>query len=287
MDSINITKSILSISTPGTHLVPGDDALAHNVTTYVNDFAANLKKTMPDHFGFWASLPLPDVNGTIAEINRAFDELNADGVAVLTNHHGIYLGDPRFDAVFDELNKRSAHVFIHPTTPYMYRNNSDPVIAAPLPQYPRSMFEFFFDSARAVINLFLTGTVERCPNITFQIAHMGGALPPMIRRFAEVPSLLGLKTAAVSPELVDELFMKQFYFDAAGWPYPEQIEGLLEHVTADRLLYGSDYCFTNAHAVQELSAEEDKYLPLIFPNELDREKLCKLNAMKLLEMGHT
>jgi predicted TIM-barrel fold metal-dependent hydrolase len=283
MSATNTTKSILSITSPGTHLVPGDDILARNLTAYCNDFAHTLKRTRPEQFGFFASLPLPDVDGSLKEIARAFDELNADGVAILTNHHGHYLGDPKFDVVFDELNRRKAIVFIHPTTPVMLVNGSIPTAATPLPAYPRPMFEFMFESARAIINLFLTGTVTRCPRITFLVAHMGGAFPPIIRRFAEVPSLLGLQTdSRVSPEWVTERLNEQFYFDTAGWPFPEQIQGLLEYVTVDRMLYGSDYCFTPGPAAQSLSADHDKYLPKVFADESDREKLCNGNARNLL-----
>src|SRR5689334_2452781 len=107
MRQANITKSILSITSPGTHLVPGDDALARNITRRCNEFAADLKRRHPDKFGFWASLPLPDVEGSLAEIEYALDTLNADGVAVLTNAHGVYLGDKILDPIFEALNYRN------------------------------------------------------------------------------------------------------------------------------------------------------------------------------------
>jgi predicted TIM-barrel fold metal-dependent hydrolase len=279
MKSINVTKSILSVSSPGTHLKAGDDKLAREVTKYVNDYAADLKKEKPEQFGFFASLPLVDVEGCLEEIPRALDELNADGFVVETNFHGYYLGDKKFDRIFDELNRRKAVVFMHPTTPCLKNGTA----ATPLPDFPRPMFEFLFDTARAVINLFLSGTVSRCPNITFLIPHVGGTFPPLINRFAGVGAALSLPgiDPQVNATFVKERLNKQFFFDTAGWAFPEQIKGLLEYVTVDRMLYGSDFPFTPLPAVVGLSQMHDKYLPEVFPAEADREKLCSKNALTI------
>ncbi|EXJ79839.1 hypothetical protein A1O3_08124 [Capronia epimyces CBS 606.96] len=281
MKTVNVTKSVLSISSPGTHLKAGDNALARKVTRYVNEFGADLKRRRPDQFGFFASLPLADVQGCLEEIPYALDELNADGFVVLTNFHGSYLGHKDFDPIFDELNRRKAIVFMHPTTPCLPHGGA---AATPLADFPRPMFEFLFDTARAVINLFLSGTVGRCPNITFLVPHVGGAFPPLINRFASVGPALNLPglDPKVTPTWVKERLNQQFYFDTAGWALPEQIKGLLQYVTVDRMLYGSDFPFTPLQTVAPLSLEHDQYLPEVFPDQEEREKLCSKNALKLL-----
>ena len=106
-------------------------------------------------FGGFASLPLPDVDGALEEITYAFDTLKLDGVVVLTNFNGVYLGDQRLDPVFDELNRRGAVIFIHPTSPICWQQSAL--------GYPRPMIEFTFDSTRAVVNLIFSGTLARCP----------------------------------------------------------------------------------------------------------------------------
>ena len=169
MDRSNIRKSILSISTPGTHLVAGDDKLAARVTRECNRFAAELKQRMPDRFGYFASLPIPDVQTCLTEIEVCLDE-GCDGFVMLTNGHSIYPGDTILDPIFDELNRRQATLFFHPTTPLCPCSpepdaaGGKPVKATPLAhKYPNPMMEFFFDTARMVTNLFLSGTVKRCP----------------------------------------------------------------------------------------------------------------------------
>ena len=281
MDSLNISKSILSITSPGTHLVVGNDELGRQITRDCNVYAADLKKRKPSRFGFFASTPLPDVQGALAEIKYAFDELKADGVALKTNHHGTYLGHRDFEPVFEELNRRKAIIFIHPTTPCMANGQA----ATPLTDYPRPMFEFLFDTARAVINLFLSGTIGRCPNITFIVPHVGGTLPPLINRFSTIPSLLGLSNTdqQVNPAWVRERLNSQFYFDTAGWALPEQIKGLLPFVTVDRILYGTDFPYTPLTGVVALSEDHDRYLSEEFLEEDKQKALCSTNAIRLLK----
>ncbi|KAK5945400.1 hypothetical protein PMZ80_002605 [Knufia obscura] len=286
--SLNVTKSILSITSPGTHLIPGQDAQARTLTRRVNEYASDLKRRRPSQFGFFASLPLPDVEGSLAEIAYASDTLNADGFTLMTNHHGLYPGDKNFDPVFDELNRRKAIVFIHPTTPCTAHHDGSAAHAAPLEHtYPRPMFEFFFDTARAYIHLFLSGTISRCPDITFVVTHAAGALPPLITRFATAPALLKLPgiDLSVTPEYVKErLNSEQFFFDTAGWVFPDQIRGLLAYLKdsekGKRIVYGSDYPWTPFAGVKALSEAHDTHLSSFFPGE--EESVAEGNAKRLL-----
>src|SRR5262245_18864357 len=105
MDARAVETAILSVSTPGVHL--GDDAEARAVARDVNAFAADVVRSHPGRFGFFATLCLPDVRGSLAELERAFDTLHADGVVLLANSRGVYLGDKQFDPLFAELQARA------------------------------------------------------------------------------------------------------------------------------------------------------------------------------------
>src|SRR5688572_11376290 len=98
MDERNVGTAILSVSTPGVHL--GDDTEARALARDVNEYAAAMVRSHPGRFGFFATLCLPDVRGSLVELEHAFDRLGADGVVLLGNSRGIYLGDPAFDALF-------------------------------------------------------------------------------------------------------------------------------------------------------------------------------------------
>lgn len=185
-----------------------------------------------------------------------------------------------------ELNKRHAKVFIHPTTPCTVQGHPDhdhmkPVAATPLTQFPNPVFEFLFDTARAIINLFVSETVSRYPNITFIIPLAGGALLPLIERFTSFGRLTGAHQSLTS-QAIKDMFSEQFYFDLAGFPFPDQVKELLLYVTKDRLLYGSDYPFTPEPAVLGLADVMTKEMKEIWVDERERELVLSGNARRLL-----
>lgn len=294
MDGLGISKSILSITSPGTSLtscnISQPNHAARQLTRATNEFAADLKHRHPSRFGFWASMPLPDVEGSLLELSFALDELNADGVVLLTNHQGYYLGDRNLEPFFAELDRRGATVFVHPTAPCMLTSSHTGgcTNAAPLPQYPFPTFEFFFDTARAIINLFYTGTVFLYPNITYIFSHCGGALPPLVERFSTVPSVLPspLYDSGVTPERVKPaLASDQFYFDLAGWSFPDQLKMLLPYVSARQLLYGSDFPYTPLQGVVRLNKAVRERVEEMFPWGKEREMVFGGNAKRLLGKG--
>ncbi|WPG99421.1 Hypothetical protein R9X50_00223500 [Acrodontium crateriforme] len=273
MDEIGISKAIVSISSPGTHLVAGEDDKAAQLARYCNSYASQeLKKKYPARFGYFASLPLPNITSSLKEIELGADE-GCDGFVVMSNSHGVYIGDKRFDAVFDELNHQKAILFIHPTTPKCpcSGNAGDgSTDATPLAgTYANPMLEFFFDTARVVTNLFLSGTVKRCPDIKFVIPHLGGCMPPLLSRFTGFSGIVPGAWEAVSQDEAEEAFARQFWFDLAGFPFPSQIKGLMDGagVKTDRIVYGTDYCFTPAPLAKNMALRMDEGMKGMFNDD--------------------
>ncbi|KAL4995192.1 hypothetical protein BDV10DRAFT_188308 [Aspergillus recurvatus] len=287
-DAMNITKSYLSISSPGVHLVAGNDQLARDIARQVNIAGAEVKKAYPDRFGLWVSLPLPDIDGSLEELAYGMDHLDADGVVLMTNVDGYYLGHERYERLWAELDRRAAVIFIHPTTGCISETTADNPVgvcarpAAPLPQYPSPIFEFFFDTTRAIINLFYSGAISRYPNIKYVVAHAGACLPPLIERFATFGSLAAADPS-VSPGFVKERLRRQFYFDLAGLPFPDQLHGLLPFVGSEQILYGSDYPFTNAQLVQHLGDIMEQYMPEVFKTDEERKMVFSQNAERVFQ----
>ncbi len=281
MGKANITKSILSITSPGTNLDASDLQQGRTLARQCNEFAADLKRRHPDKFGFWASLPLPDVEGSLVEMEYAFDVLDADGIAVLTNSHGVYLGNALLDPIFEALNKRGAKVFIHPTSPCLLQSDGTARVATPLPDFPAPMFEFFFDTSRAIINMFVSGTVSKSPCITVLVCHAGGALTPLVARFTEFATSVLARPVQVDKESVIKALQSQFFFDIAGFVFPEQIQGLLCYVDASRITYGSDYPYTPEAGALKLCNVADEHLPVVFPDPEHQHLVWKGNALNL------
>jgi len=247
MEGLNIRTAMLSISSPGVHF--GDDAAARKLAREVNEAGAKAASDHPGRFGLFAALPLPDIDGALTEATYALDTLKADGVAVETNHHGVYMGDRRLDPLFAELNRRRAVVFMHPTSP------TCPCCQTLSLGYPQPMIEFMFETTRAVTNLLLTGTLDRFPHVRLIVPHAGAAVPVLADR------VVGLSPALNLPEPVeaDRFFatLRRFYYDLAGYPLPRLAPALLQIADPRRIFYGSDWPFTPLPIVTRLAGEID------------------------------
>jgi len=224
MDRLDIATSMLSISSPGVHFAP-------DLARAVNEEGRRVVVDHPGRFGLLASLPLPDVDAAVAEIAYCCDRLDADGFALLTNVGGTYLGDPTWDPVFAELNRRRARVFLHPTSPPCWEHTSF--------GRPRPMLEFLFDTTRAVVDMVLNGTVARHPDIEVIVPHAGATLAMIADRVSAFSLML-----QVDPIVDVQRDLASLHFDLAGFPIPRQLDALLTITTLEHLHYGSDYPFT-------------------------------------------
>jgi predicted TIM-barrel fold metal-dependent hydrolase len=232
MDANGIACSVLSISTPGTHF--GDDAAARDLARRCNEYSAELVSRHPTRFGFFATVPLPDVDGALAEVRYAFDELGADGVVLLSsNHDGSYLGDPRFEELMSELDRRDAVVFIHPAEPSFFER-----VPVAIPAFA---MEFTFDTTRAAFNLVYTGTTERYPNVRYILSHAGGTVPYLVARF-DLLWFTDDDLAARAPK-GGSSYLREMYYDTALSANPHALSSLSQLVGADHVLFGSDYPF--------------------------------------------
>lgn len=229
MDRLGIATSLLSISSPGVHLA--GEAEARDLARAVNDEGRRAVVDHPGRFALFGSLPLPEVDAAMAEIEYCCERLDVAGFVLLTNIGGTYLGDPSFAPIFRELDRRNAKVFIHPTSPPCWERTSL--------GRPRPMIEFLFDTTRAVIDLVLNGTVARHPGIAFIVPHAGATLPMVADRVRVFSALLA--TDASVDVLRD---LGRLHFDLAGYPLPRQLDALLTLTTLAHLHYGSDYPFT-------------------------------------------
>ncbi|HTO68354.1 MAG TPA: amidohydrolase family protein [Myxococcota bacterium] len=227
MDRRGIQTAIVSLSTPGVHF--GDAAEARKRAREINELSAELVRSAPARFGFFAFLPLPDVDGALEELDYAFDALGADGVVMLANARGTYLGDPALDAVFDALERRHAVVFVHPSIP--------PGLA-PAAGVPGYAADFLLDTSRAAVRLAGSGTLDRCPNLKIILSHAGGFVPYAAYR-------MGL-AASPKGDLFDGVAqLKKFWFDTALSGSPTALPSLFAFAAPGHVLYGSDWPFAS------------------------------------------
>lgn len=274
MDRNGIEASIISISAPGLHF--GDDAAARDLARHVNEEGAKAMQAVPARFGLFASLPLPDIDGSLKELDHAFDVLHADGIVVESNHNGVYLGDRRLDPVFAELDRRRAKLFIHPTNPHCPCCQGQDAASLPPIGYPFPMIEFMFETTRAVFNLILSGTLARYPNIQIIVPHAGATIPVLADRVAGLSPALGLPEKLDVPRFYETL--RRLYYDLAGFPLPRQLLPLLEIADPKRIMYGSDWPYTPEPLVAAL-ARQLEGSPLL--SDRLRQDFMRNNALTL------
>jgi predicted TIM-barrel fold metal-dependent hydrolase len=249
MDSAGVATAILSITEPGVWF--GDNDATVSLARACNEWNAKLASNSRGRFGSFASLPLPNVDGSLREIEYALDTLKVDGIGLMTSYGDKWLGDKAFAPVMDELNRRKAVVYTHPVRPACCRN----LIA----EVPDSAIEFGTDTTRTIASLLFTGTASRCPDIKFIFSHAGGTLPFLIERFVRLAKS-SKDAAAKMPEGVLPL-LRRFYYDTAQVANPVAMGALTKIVPITQILFGTDFPFRTAadhvNGLKQVFAEAD------------------------------
>lgn len=250
MDRNGIASAVLSLSTPGSFL--GDSAEAKRLARQVNEYSAGIVREHSQRFGFFATLTLPDVEGAIAEADRALDQLGADGIVLLTNVDDHYIYEPAFEPLLAHLHERNAVVFLHPGE----------LPAEPAPGIPSFTADFLLDTVRAATGLLLSGSLDRYPGIRWILSHAGGFLPYISHRvlltvLRQQPKLAQAKAIVDRKREVARRLdvLRAFYFDIALSSTPTALPSLLAFADPSHVLYGSDYPFAPAPAVRFMRQE--------------------------------
>jgi predicted TIM-barrel fold metal-dependent hydrolase len=228
LDHNDLAAAVLSATSPGTWF--GDPAETRSLARDLNDYAAKMRSDYPRRFAFLASLPLPNADDCLKEIEYALDTLHADGISILSSYEEHYwLGDPIFHPVFDELNRRKAVVCVHPAKPFQTLNHV-------------GITEFLTDTMRTLYSLLTTGAATRYGDIRFLFSHAGGTMPSYIERF-KIAEPGGLDEAlAREPEPNSNLFhLRRFYYDVAQSCNSVQLQALKTIAGTSQMVFGSDW----------------------------------------------
>jgi predicted TIM-barrel fold metal-dependent hydrolase len=229
MDEANVSRAILSISSPGVHF--GNDGEARDLARQANEYALGLRKAHPGRFDLFAVLPMPDVEGAIREAERALALEGVHGVGLLSNYNGRYLGDPAFRPLFEWLGKRGAIVYVHPT--------DAPCCAGLVPGLATPLIEFPVDTGRTIASLLWSGTFSAFPNVRFVFSHGGGVLPMVAERVIAM-GFVDRSLAAKVPEGA-QTALSRLYVDTASVTSPPAMAALTKWLPEGQILYGTDF----------------------------------------------
>ena len=219
---------------------------------------------MPQRLGGLAVLPLPDVDASLTELVHALDVLRLDGILLMSNVGGVYLGDPAWERLFAELDRRGAYVFVHP---------APPPYAQPLP-WPVWLYEFPFDTTRAIVQMIYSGTLERFPHIRIQLSHLGGTAPFLAHRIGSLaerePHLAGRAPAGALD------YLSRLWYDTGLSNNAVALASTVAVVPLERVVFGTDWPYA---ALPQIGDDPGPDLGL---DDRDRAQVDGLNAAALV-----
>jgi predicted TIM-barrel fold metal-dependent hydrolase len=233
MDGAGVSTSMISIAPAGNPF--SDPATATRLTHESNEYIARLAADHPGRFGLFAAVPLPNIDASLLEIAYALDTLKADGIAMFTSYGDKWLGDPAFNPVFEELNRRRAVVYTHPATASCCGNL--------LPDVGDGIIEWGTDTTRAIARFVFGGAASRYPNVRLIFSHAGGTMPFLVERFVNMA-----KSAQFAPRFPEGFLgvARKFYYDTAQTANPAAMSALSKVVPISQIVFGTDFPFRNA-----------------------------------------
>lgn len=208
-----------------------------------NEFAANMKRDYPGRFGSFAALPMPDIDGTLREIEYAMDVLKADGVYMVTSYHGKWLGNEAFAPIWEEMNRRGLTLYTHPTVPAFAEDLIKGI--------PDTAIEINTDTTRSIADVIFSGTAGRSPKVDVIWSHGGGTITQIIERFtrlAQRPQFAARMPKGFMHEI------QRFYYDVAQVAHPVPMAAMKALYPLSQIVFGTDYTFRTA---AEISAGLD------------------------------
>ncbi|WP_447506048.1 amidohydrolase family protein [Acinetobacter pittii] len=270
MHDNQIDYAVTSISSPGVYF--GDKNQTIDLAKECNDFSANILKKFPKKFGSFGVLPLPFIEDSLREIDLIFNTYQLNGVTLLSNYDGMYLGDPFFEPIFEALDKNKAIVFIHPTS-----IEPNKKINLGLPDYS---LEFVFDTTRTITSLLMNHIFEKYKNIKFIVSHAGGTIPFLAWRIGRgILASRGYsqkERVSQNENIIQQL--KNLYYDTALSATPQTIACLKAFCGESKILFGSDYPFAPIDVSKWSIQSLDNIDPILLEKTTNNaKKLFNLN----------
>jgi predicted TIM-barrel fold metal-dependent hydrolase len=234
MDRGGVATAILSLPI-GLNLPDLNAEQSRRLARLVNEYVVEAMKDHPGRFGLFAFVPMPDIDGTLKEVEYALDVIKADGIGLNTSYGSKWLGDPDFKPVMDELNRRKAIVYVHPLAPQCCGNLT--------PLVPPAFTELPQDTNRAVMNLLLSNTFTRTRDIRWIFSHAGGAVPLLAGRVKSLAKIQKSGADALPDGIEFEL--KRLFYETANSAYAPNMAALLKFVPIAQVLFGTDYPYVS------------------------------------------
>jgi predicted TIM-barrel fold metal-dependent hydrolase len=259
-----IESAVVSIGPPGA-FGPDQDRI-NEVARTANEELAEIVSGAADRFAGLAVLPLPDPGAAVAEIGYALDTLGLDGVSLFSNVAGVYLGDPRWEPVLADLDRRGAYVFLHPGVP--------PVPPPLLSDHPVWLYEFPFETTRALANLIYAGALDRHRNLRLQAAHLAGTAVFLAHRIASLADREPQRAGGAPEGAI--AYLERLFYDTGLSNHMLPLATTRELVGLEQIVFGTDWPYA------ALPAPGDPAPEFSALTDSERAALDRSNALTLV-----
>ena len=233
MDRLGTEVQVVSLHTQvfGYHL---DPAAGLAQAKEVNDDIAEFVKEAPNRFAGMATLPVQDVNASIAELDRAVNTLGLKGAELDTVVNGKTWDEPEFLPLFQAAQSMGATLFFHPQPQHNIMLERANRLALP------NCVGVPLEDTLLVAALIFGGVMENCPDLKVCVAHGGG------------PACFGMgrmdrgwqvrSEARVNISKPPSYYQSRLYYDIVVMS-ERALRFLIDQVGIERVVLGSDYPF--------------------------------------------
>jgi len=262
----NIDMQVLSTPHPGVDRFSPDESV--EMCRVINDGLSKVVKKYPNQFQALAMLPLIDTKLALKELDRAVSDLGLKGICMLTNVAGKTSDSDFLLPVYERAQSLGIPIFIHPTTPVGAQVMKEWRLAI--------ILGFEFDVMLSATRLAYSGILERFPDLTFVISHLGAGLPFLagrIDRGYDDPTC-GIKTKKTTSE-----YLKELHCDTVSF-YQPALMMAYEFFGADRMVLGSDFPLPIGDLPGAVPSIEDMDI-----SKEEKEKILGTNVERLLRLN--
>ena len=274
MDAAGIDRQIVSLTAPGTQVLPAADGTA--MAILANDQLAEACRNHPDRLSGLTAIAPQDPAAAAAEIERGHNQLDFNGVIINAHTNGEYLDDQKFWPIFEAAEALGTPIYLHPSTPP--RNMIGPLLEAGLDS---AIYGFAIDTAMHVLRIITAGVFDQFPRLKLVVGHLGEALPFWLYRtdYMHAATVRAQRYESMKPikRKPSEYLRDNVWVTTSGMAWAPAIMFCRDVLGAGRVLYAMDYPYQ--YAPNEVAAHER--LPLSAAEKAD---LFQHNAERVFSL---
>ncbi len=274
MDLAGVDMMVLSLTSPATQALPPTQAVP--LARQANDYLAKAVKAHPDRLAGWATLPTPDPDAAVQELERSVQELGFVGACIHGRTGDDYLDHEKFRPILAKAAELNVPIYLHPQMPpkavrqHLYDGFDQKLSNT----FATSGWGWHADTGIGAMRLILAGVFDEYPNLQFVLGHWGETVLFFLDRIADMS-----KMATHLKRPIDEYFRQHFYVGGAGIYSTPYLLQAIEIMGIDRVVASTDYPYRYFPDGRARTFIEEA------PTSLEnKHKIAHLNAEKLLRL---